>query len=49
MATVEVKLLGGFAVVADGQRIEGPWRLRKAKTLSSCLRSHLSIAFIVMS
>ena len=37
MATVEVKVLGGFAVVVDGERIEGPWRLRKAKTLVKLL------------
>ena len=37
MATVEVKVLGGFAVVADGDPVDGPWRLRKAKTLVKLL------------
>jgi predicted ATPase/DNA-binding SARP family transcriptional activator len=37
VATVEVKLLGGFAVVVDGDRVDGPWRLRKAKTLVKLL------------
>ncbi len=32
-APVVVKLLGGFAVVAGGEQVDGPWRLRKAKTL----------------
>jgi predicted ATPase/DNA-binding SARP family transcriptional activator len=37
VATVEVNVLGGFAVVAGGERIDGPWRLRKAKTLVKLL------------
>jgi predicted ATPase/DNA-binding SARP family transcriptional activator len=37
VATVEVKLLGGFAVILDGDRVDGPWRLRKAKTLVKLL------------
>ena len=37
MGTVEVKLLGGFAVVADGDPVEDPWRLRKARTLVKLL------------
>ena len=37
MATVEVKVLGGFAVVSGGERVDGPWRLNKAKTLVKLL------------
>ncbi len=37
MAKVEVKLLGGFAVAADGDPLDVPWRLRKAKTLVKLL------------
>jgi predicted ATPase/DNA-binding SARP family transcriptional activator len=36
-ATIEVQLLGGFAVVGDGVAVTTPWRLRKARTLVKLL------------
>ena len=37
MAAVEIKLLGGFSVLADGAPVGTPWRLRKARTLVKLL------------
>ena len=37
MATVEIKVLGGFSIVVDGDPVDRRWRLRKAKTLVKLL------------
>jgi predicted ATPase/DNA-binding SARP family transcriptional activator len=37
VTTIEVRLLGGFAVLADGRALDAPWRLRKARTLVKLL------------